>query len=177
MKSLSIGACVAVLGASALTINIVNRQPKQTPTGNVDSRLSGDAAFRDGLYQSKLDAEAGRRWHLTTGRWSADQDRRSFVLGYLAGRSQTGSVRATADPAASPATAEEIGYRDGIADGTQDLRSCQPFHLQKKDNYLQAKNGHSEKDGDQDHHELLYRDAYAEGYQEAYYGLPDACSR
>jgi hypothetical protein len=42
-----------------------------------------DAAFRDELFLGRLDAEGGRKPHLTSGRWSADVDRRLFVSGYL----------------------------------------------------------------------------------------------
>jgi hypothetical protein len=42
-----------------------------------------DAAFRDGLFLGRQDAEHGRKPHLSTGRWSADSDRRLFVSAYL----------------------------------------------------------------------------------------------
>ncbi len=42
-----------------------------------------DAAFRDGLFLGRQDAEHGRKPHLSTGRWSADADRRLFVSAYL----------------------------------------------------------------------------------------------
>jgi hypothetical protein len=41
-----------------------------------------NAAYRDGLYQGKLDAEQGRPVHIALGRWSRAEDRSSFDQGY-----------------------------------------------------------------------------------------------
>jgi hypothetical protein len=41
-----------------------------------------NAAYRDGLYQGKLDAEQGRPIHIALGRWSRAEDRNSFDQGY-----------------------------------------------------------------------------------------------
>jgi hypothetical protein len=41
-----------------------------------------NAAYRDGNYMAKLDLENGHQRHLSLGRWSADQDRALYVLGY-----------------------------------------------------------------------------------------------
>lgn len=44
---------------------------------------STNAAYRDGLYQGKLDAEQGRPVHVAVGRWSRTDDRNSYNQGYL----------------------------------------------------------------------------------------------
>ena len=49
---------------------------------------SMDAAYRDGLYLGRLDAEAGRRPHLAIARWGQDGDRMVFRAGYSDGYSQ-----------------------------------------------------------------------------------------
>ncbi|PYX40513.1 MAG: hypothetical protein DMG81_06010, partial [Acidobacteria bacterium] len=44
-----------------------------------------DAAYRDGAYQAKMDVQSGRKPHFSSGRWSTDQDRASFIAGYEQG--------------------------------------------------------------------------------------------
>jgi hypothetical protein len=41
-----------------------------------------NAAYRDGLYLGKLDAEQGNDQHIAGGRWSTMEDRSSFSEGY-----------------------------------------------------------------------------------------------
>lgn len=50
---------------------------------------AGNAAFRDGLYLGRFDAESGRARHLCVGRWSSDTNRAWFTAGYRAGYQQT----------------------------------------------------------------------------------------
>src|SRR3974377_2564889 len=86
-----------------------------------------DPAFRDGVYQAKLDATEGRRPHFSTGRWSSDTARASFVAGYQQGyreyyQDQSGQLmeNSVADMAAS-------GYRDGLFDGAWPRMASPPF--------------------------------------------------
>ncbi len=44
-----------------------------------------DAAFHDGLYMGKHDAEEGRLRHVSAGRWSTATDRSQYQAGYDAG--------------------------------------------------------------------------------------------
>lgn len=113
-----------------------------------------DAAFRDGAYQAKIDVDRGRKAHVSSGRWSTDQDRASFILGYEEGykaltEAKSGKTEASA--------AEVAGYRDGVSDGARHRRASQPFQLGKTENYLRPESGAG------------YRDAYSNGYQEGYY--------
>ena len=58
---------------------------ERTLTGQVGNDAATpkiDAAFRDGLYLGKLDAEQGRAAHVTSGRWARADDRVSFAVGY-----------------------------------------------------------------------------------------------
>ncbi len=48
-----------------------------------------DAAFHDGLYMGKHDAEEGRLRHVSTGRWSTSIDRSQYAAGYDAGFNNT----------------------------------------------------------------------------------------
>jgi hypothetical protein len=66
-----------VLFVAAGTVEISRRSLQNDP----DARQA-DAAFRDGSFQAKVDIERNRKPHFSTGRWSTDQDRASFIAGY-----------------------------------------------------------------------------------------------
>lgn len=62
--------------------------------------VATNAAYRDGLYLGKLDAENGNDQHIAGGRWSKMEDRSLFADGYRASynqvvgeRGNTGSER------------------------------------------------------------------------------------
>jgi hypothetical protein len=109
------------------------------------------AAFRDGVYQARLAAENGVKPHLSTGRWSKAADRRAYVAGYqqeyLEARGEDGIT--------IPQGIEQAGYRDGLEDGAQDRRSGDASRPSQ----------HARVAGND-----AYREAYATGYQLAYYG-------
>jgi hypothetical protein len=113
-----------------------------------------DAAYRDGAYQAKIDVERGRKAHVSSGRWSTDQDRASFILGYEESYKAFTEARSGKT---EPTAAEVAGYRDGVSDGARHRRASQPFQLGKTENYLRPESGTG------------YRDAYSNGYQEGYY--------
>jgi len=74
-------ATLAILcGAAglALTTGRLNIRPLRPEI----VRFASNAAFRDGLYQGKLDAQHGNKPHIRSARWSADPDRLAFVSGY-----------------------------------------------------------------------------------------------
>jgi len=54
----------------------VSRRGSQS---GADSKQA-DAAYRDGSFQAKIDIESGRKPHFSSGRWSTDQDRASFIV-------------------------------------------------------------------------------------------------
>ena len=113
-----------------------------------------DAAYRDGAYQAKIDVDRGRKPHVSSGRWSTDQDRASFIVGYEESYKTLTEARSGK---AEPSAAEVAGYRDGVADGARHRRGSQPFQLNKTDNYRRTETGAG------------YRDAYSNGYQDGYY--------
>lgn len=55
------------------------------PPGEVDVRLAGEGAYRDGLYLGRLDRQHRKAEHPAWARWSAAKDRELFVQGYEAG--------------------------------------------------------------------------------------------
>jgi len=120
-----------------------------------------DAAFRDGAYQAKIDVESGRKPHFSSGRWSTDQDRASFIAGYEQG------YKALTRASNAELTASELaGYRDGIADGARHRHAAQPFQVSKTENYRRA-GGYADASSSADRQ--YYLDAYSNGYQEGYY--------
>ena len=120
-----------------------------------------DAAYRDGSYQAKIDVAMGRKPHLSSGRWSTDQDRASFIAGY---QQSYHELAARTAKVAEPSAAELAGYRDGGLDGARHRKASQPFQVNKTDNFRNV--GYAEVNA--------YRDAYSNGYQQGYYSLADA---
>jgi hypothetical protein len=162
---LSMFAIALTLGIAATLLTEAATQGTNSAAGQVIGAT--DAAFRDGLYVGKLDAVQGNRPHLSSGRWSADTDRRSYVAGYQKGYNQV--LQSGKAKISGPQAAELTGYRDGLADGSNDRRSAKPFQLSKTDNYRTALRG-LEAEADRENSRHAYRQAYANGYQEAYYG-------
>jgi len=117
-----------------------------------------DAAFRDGAYQAKIDVASGRKAHFSSGRWSTDQDRASFIAGYEE------AFRRLSGKLAEPTPAELAGYRDGVVDGARHRLAALPFQLNKTENYRRA-GGYAQADTNL----ANYRGAYSNGYQEGYY--------
>jgi hypothetical protein len=83
-----------------------------------------DAAFRDGLFLGQLDAEHGRKPHLSTGRWSVEADKRLFVSGYVQAYGEM--FGATGDEPQASQLVQQRGYRDGITDGLKQRRGSNP---------------------------------------------------
>jgi hypothetical protein len=157
--ALTLGIAVSLLSGVAI---------QSTKNATIVTNRATDAAFHDGLYVGKLDAAQGNRPHLSSGRWSTETNRRSYIAGYQKGYNQV--LLSDAAKISGPQIAELAGYRDGLADGGNDRRSAKPFQLSKTDNYRSAARGLVQVQADQEQSRLAYRKAYANGYQEAYYG-------
>ena len=122
-----------------------------------------DAAFRDGMFQAKLDLQNVRKPHLMAGRWNSNADRALFIAGYK--QSYNEAAAATGKLAKANA-AELAGYADGISDGSAHRTAAQPFQADRTGNF--RKGGQTA--------ELTaptsladYRLAYMNGYQLGYY--------
>ncbi len=163
---------VAVVLTGAATAFVYTNQIRQEAVDQ-DSLII-NAAFRDGMYQGKSDAQDGKSPHLTSGRWSTDSDRSAFVFGYKSGYEEVADYASGVEPA-SP-TPAWIGFRDGIADGSKHRHEGQLFQGGKTEKYLRANRGYSASEGNRDEYKAAYRDAYANGYQHGYYGDADFIS-
>lgn len=169
MKKVILNVFVIALALRVVTLMLtpVSANAPQRTIG--EAQRATDGAFRDGLFQGRMDAERGRKQHLTSGRWSTQQDRSSFVAGYEQGYQHLRDLQAAA-PELGPQTAEQMGYRDGMADGARDRQSFRDFQVSKSENYRKAERGYSEGQGGQEQYQRSYREAYCNGYQRGYYG-------
>jgi hypothetical protein len=102
MKKLSLFVIALALSVSwAASLQSTNHQPASLDT-NVNAAQATNAAFRDGLYLGRLEAERGSESHVASGRWARNQDRISFAAGYQQGYNSLIATRAVvnqADPA------------------------------------------------------------------------------
>ena len=171
MRRLSIYVITMVLtcAVAAVVARVAAHQPHFV--GRAVNNPS-DAAFRDGLFQGRLDAERSRKPHLSIGRWNVDTDRRSFVSGYLRAYGEVYARTASAPPRAwQPAV--QRGLRDGMADGLQQSRESKRSQPAATENYKRADRDYSYSDGDLSQYRRLYREAYCTGYQQGYYSEPE----
>ena len=167
MKKISVYVFAIVIAAAASAIfATVAHHRSHVAIGNVNQPT--DAAFRDGQFLARFDAEHGRKPHLASGRWSTEADRRSFVSAYLqAYREMQGG--AASEQLGSSQLAAQRGYRDGITDGLQQRYRSRTFQANATENYQKADRGYSESSGDLNQYKQAYREAYCNGYQQAYY--------
>jgi hypothetical protein len=130
---------------------------------------SNDAAFRDGMYQAKIDVQVGKSPRLRSGRWSSHADRALFIAGY----EQAYREYSEAQPGKwTELTAAELaGYSDGTLDGASDRLKAQPFQAGKTANYQTAGQGFLEARANPEEYMKFYRQAYSRGYQQGYYFL------
>ena len=153
-KSVFVLASLACLGL-ALLASIHGR-------GGLSDLKQADAAYRDGVYQARLDVEGGRKARLASGRWASDQDRASFIAGYE--RAFKALTEARTGKGIELTAMELAAYHDGVVDGAQHRRAAMPFQLSKTDNYRKA-GGYAAAGTNL----AAYREAYSNGYQEGYY--------
>jgi hypothetical protein len=163
-RSLFVLAVVVCLGIGLVE---VARHGLQNET---DSRQA-DAAFRDGSFQAKIDIEHNRKPHFSTGRWSTDQDRASFIVGYEQTYRELAEARW--GKVVEPTAAELAGFRDGMFDGARDRTAAQPFQLNRTENFRNAARGFAEMNTDPEKYRQYYRSAYSNGYQEGYYSTQE----
>ena len=122
-----------------------------------------DAAFRDGMFQAKLDLQNLRKPHLMAGRWNSNVDRALFIAGY---KQVYNELAAASGKLAKPNAAELAGYADGISDGAAHRSAAQPFQADKTSNF---RKGGQTAELTAPHALSDYRLAYMNGYQLGYY--------
>jgi hypothetical protein len=128
---------------------------------------SMDAAFRDGMYQAKIDVQDGKSPRLLSGRWSTHADRALFIAGYEQGYREYSEAQPRKLRELS--AAELAGYSDGTLDGGSDRLKGQPFQAGKTANYQTGGQGFLEARANPEEYIRFYRQAYSRGYQQGYY--------
>ena len=159
MLALSVSfAAGLILGGAKRGTSLPAVQPAQ----------STDAAFRDGLYQARLDIEEGRKSHPAIGRWSSVEARASFLAGYQRGYRPWS--KAAIGRITGPSIAELVaaGYRDGMLDGRWHQIASQPSQAEQTANYLAGGAAHLGTTATPEAFKQFYREGYINGYQRAY---------
>lgn len=152
----------------ALLVGLSARGPKISAS---TANQAVDAAYRDGVFEAKLDFQNGRRPRLMSSRWNTDADRALFIAGYQRGYRELSEVYSK--ELARLSAAEVAGYWDGILDGARHRLASRAFQVDKTENFIRAGQGFREMSGDPEKYARYYRQAYANGYQQGYYGQQD----
>jgi hypothetical protein len=148
---------------------IVGGSKREASLPAIEMTHSMDAAFRDGLYQARLDFKEERKPHPAIGRWSTAEARASFLAGYRRGyrpENEAATGRVTGPSIAELAAA---GYRDGMLDGRLHRIASQPFQAEQTANYLTGGAAYLGMTATQDEFKHFYREGYVNGYHSAYF--------
>jgi hypothetical protein len=86
MKTARALVLILTLGGATLLLSGISNDLADTLKGPTNPHTL--AAFRDGLYQARLQAQRGDRPHLATGRWQQARDQELFVSGFRHGYAQ-----------------------------------------------------------------------------------------
>ena len=160
---------VLALSASFAAGLLVGGSHNETKLITIDPSQTANAAFRDGVYQAKLDVEEGRKPHFSIGRWSGEEARALFVAGYLRGYRKASETASGEVSAPSVAELAAAGYQDGLPDGSWHRTTAQPFHPDQANNYRGTGFAYLESNADREECKRLYREGYMTGYASAYY--------
>jgi hypothetical protein len=95
-KKLSVYISLGVIPFGAATVGLVGKAihaMHAMQVSTTEATQQTDAAFRDGFYLGRLDAEDGRKVRPSVARWSAPKDRASFLAGYQQGYEETQATK------------------------------------------------------------------------------------
>jgi hypothetical protein len=152
--------------AAGLLVGESKREPSM-PTA--EAAQTTDVAFRDGLYQAKLDIRSGRKPHLAIGRWSSPEARVSFVSGYWRGYDPSSEAATSQMSRLSVAELAAAGYRDGMLDGRWHRTAAKSFQAEQTTNYQAAGAAYLGMTVTPDELKYFYREGYMHGYKQAYF--------
>jgi hypothetical protein len=166
MKRQSLYVFASTLGFMIVWLVAVSAHGPKIEPGNGGPGV--DAASRDGRFQARLDAQNGRKPHISIGRWSTNRDRALFIAGYQQGYREFSEAHSGKSMESN--AAELAGKQDGMLDGARHRLASQPFQVDKTDTY---RNAGQEVNSDPERYKRDYRQAYSVGYQEGYYSQPE----
>lgn len=161
------------LSASFTAGLIVGESKQQRGPLPVDLAQTTDAAYRDGLYQARLDLADGRKPHPVIGRWNSVEARVSFLAGYRS--AYRPFPEAPLGRIAEPSVAElaAAGYRDGMLDGNWHRVASQPFQAEQTTKYRAAGESYWGMTAAPEEFKHFYREGYMSGYKHAYFMQPE----
>jgi len=162
---------LSVSFAAGLLVGKSNHKPRLAA---ISASQTANAAFRDGLYQAKLDVEEGRKPRPAIGRWSNEEARVLFIAGYQRGYREYAEAALGGLNGPSVAELAATGYRDGMVDGSWHRTASQPFQADQTTNYRTAGMAYLEASTDREEYKRFYREGYVNGYQQAYYAKTEA---
>jgi hypothetical protein len=84
-RKISVYISLVVIPLGAATGGLVRKAGHAKQVSSVEATQETDAAFRDGFYLGRLDAEDARKVRPSIGRWNDPKDRASFLAGYQRG--------------------------------------------------------------------------------------------
>lgn len=116
-------------------------------------RYSNDPAYQAGYNRGYGEMR-------DNGRWGHDRDRdRAAYGGY-----GNGGYNRNGNPA------QQVGFTDGVNDGSQDRQTGHSFRPTQQQAYKNADHNYSQAYGDRQQYRDAYRVAYQQGYQQGYNG-------
>lgn len=160
---------VLALSGSFAAGLIVGESKREPSLPTVEVAQATDAAFRDGLYQARLDIKDGRKPHLAIGRWSLPEARASFVSGYWRGYRLSSEAAKGRMGGLSVAELAAAGYRDGVLDGGWHRIAAKPFQAEQTTNYQAGGATYLGTTVAPDEFKTFYREGYMNGYKHAYF--------
>jgi hypothetical protein len=160
---------VLALSGSFAAGLIVGESKRDPGLPTVEIAKATDAAFRDGLYQARLDTRDGRKPHLAIGRWTSPEARVSFVSGYWTGYRPLNEARLGRVAGPSVAELAAAGYRDGMLDGSWHRNAAKPFQAEQTANYQAAGAAYLGITVTPEEFKNFYREGYVNGYKQAYF--------
>jgi hypothetical protein len=164
-KRIFLVGALCVSFASGMLVEGTAHKPKRAAS---EASQEVDAAFRDGVYQAKLDVQEGRRPRLLVGRWSTETARALYIAGYQKGFREF-SASAGEVNEISVAELAATGYRDGMLDGARHRLGSQPFQAEQTPNYRDAGMAYLDSTADSELYKGYYREGYSNGYKQGYY--------
>lgn len=85
VKKISVYLSLGVIPFGAAMVGLAGKASHAKHVSTIDATQQSNAAFRDGFYLGKLDAEDARKLRPSVGRWNDPKDRASFLVGYQRG--------------------------------------------------------------------------------------------
>jgi hypothetical protein len=92
-KKISAYISLVVIPFGIATVGLAGKASRAKQVSTVDATQETDAAFRDGFYLGRLDAEGAREARPSIGRWNDPKDRASFLGGYQRGYEEARAAR------------------------------------------------------------------------------------